>query len=289
MFVRLVLTTLFWGGTFIAGRFLAQTMPHFMAACLRFCFALLGLAGYARAIGQPVKWPGLRQWGVMLGLGATGIFAYNAGFFAGLGEIPASRAALIVAASPVMTLCAVQVLERKGWLVLQVVGVLMSFFGAVVVVSHGHPASLLNGAVGLGELYIFGAVVAWVIYTLLLRYQKAGLDAMSMTFCSILCGAVLLAIPAAIEWHGAGYPLPTLAGWGAIAYLGLLGTSLSFVWYSQAVAAIGAARATQFTNLVPVFGVLLSAVLLGEAVPWASVGGGVVVVAGVMLTNRARS
>jgi len=141
----------------------------------------------------------------------------------------------------------------------------------------------------MGELYIFAAVVAWVVYTLILRYRAQGLDTLSVTFCSILCGTVLLAIPAGFEWHVAGWRIPGLTAWGAIAYLGLLGTALSFVWYSEAVAMIGAARATQFTNLVPVFGVLLSALLLGETVPWASIGGGVLVVAGVMLANRAGS
>lgn len=71
-------------------------------------------------------------------------------------------------------------------------------------------------------------------------------------------------------------------------YLGLIGTALSFVWYSQAVAVMGAARTTQYTNLVPFFGVLLSAILLHEAIPIASVAGGVMVVGGVMLANRAR-
>ncbi|MDP5238620.1 DMT family transporter [Uliginosibacterium sp. 31-16] len=289
IFLRLVLTTLFWGGTFIAGRFLAQTMPHFVAATLRFCFALVGLLGYAWSSGRRIVWPGRGQWGVMLTLGASGIFAYNAGFFAGLGQVSASRAALMVAASPVLTLCAVQWLQRSRWAARQVLGVLLSFVGAVIVVSHGELASLFAGAVGLGELYIFGAVVAWVVYTLILRYRAQGLDALSLTFCSILCGTVLLAVPAGFEWQAAHWQLPTLAAWGAIAYMGLLGTALSFVWYSQAVAAIGAARATQFTNLVPVFGVLLSALLLGEPVLWASIGGGLLVVLGVMTASRASS
>ena len=66
--LRLVLTTLFWGGTFIAGRFLAQTMPHFVAATLRFCFALVGLLVYAWGSGRRIVWPERWQWVVMLAL-----------------------------------------------------------------------------------------------------------------------------------------------------------------------------------------------------------------------------
>jgi drug/metabolite transporter (DMT)-like permease len=286
--LRMVLTTLFWGGTFIAGRFLAQSMPHFVAACLRFCFALVGLGAYVAFCGRRLQWPNRSQWWAMLGLGATGIFAYNAGFFAGLGQLQASRAALIVAASPVLTLCAVNWIQRARWVPRQVLGVLLSFAGALVVVSHGHPLSLIEGAAGMGELFIFGAVLAWVVYTLLLRYQSQGLDALSMTFFSIMCGTLMLAVPAAVEWQAAEWQMPSPAEWAAIAYLGLIGTALSFVWYSQAVAVMGAARTTQYTNLVPFFGVLLSAILLREAIPLASVAGGVMVVGGVMLANRAK-
>lgn len=286
IYLRLVLTTFFWGGTFIAGRFLAQTMPHFMAACLRFCFALAGMLVFAWSTRQVIRWPDRRQWCVAGLLGLTGIFAYNAGFFAGLAHVQASRAALIVAASPVMTLCAVQFIQRAYWSARIVCGVGLSFCGAVIVVSHGDLASLLHGALGVGEVYIFGAVVAWVAYTLVTRYLAKGLDALSMTIFATLCGTAMLAVPAAFEVAETGLPFISWQGWLALAYMGLLGSSLSFVWYSQAVAAIGAARSTQFTNLVPVFGVLLSVLLLGEALPWASILGGVLVVAGVMWVNR---
>lgn len=289
VYFRLVLTTLFWGGTFIAGRYLAQTLPHFLAATLRFCFALLGLGMFALATRQRLRWPDRRQWGVACLLGASGVFAYNAGFFAGLAHVPASRAALIVAASPVLTLCAVQWIGRARWSLAQACGVFLSFCGAVIVVSRGRPADLLTGAVGMGELFILGAVVAWVVYTLVTRYLVRGLDALSMTFFSTLCGCLMLAVPATAELAGSGWPDLTWQAWLALAYMGLLGTSLSFVWYAQAVAEIGAARATQFTNLVPVFGVLLSVLLLGESLPWAAVLGGLLVLAGVIWARRTKA
>ncbi len=286
VYARLILATLLWGGTFIAGRFLAQGMPHFTAASLRFVFALLGLLVFMRATATP--WPTLSraQHGWIFVLGATGIFAYNAGFFASLGLIGASRAALIVAASPLMTFVLVQFIEGARWSPWRLAGVLLSFIGCVMVVSHGHPAQLLHGAVGLGELYLFGAVCAWVVYTLVIRYRLQGVPALPMTLLSAAWGGLLLGLCALGEIFSQAPRWPDLGQWAAMAYLGLFGTTLAFVWYNHAVSRIGAARATQFTNLVPVFGVLLSVLLLGEALPWASVLGGLMVVAGVMLAGR---
>jgi drug/metabolite transporter (DMT)-like permease len=74
----------------------------------------------------------------------------------------------------------------------------------------------------------------------------------------------------------------------AIVYLGLAGTALSFVWFYEGVNRLGAARASVFGNLVPVFGVALAMLVLGEPLFASMVVGGLVVVAGVSLTNLER-
>lgn len=286
VYFRLVLTTFFWGGTFIAGRHLAGELPLYLAASLRFCFALIGLLLFVKFKGCRLLWPDSGQWWVVILLGATGVFAYNAGFFGGLARVPASRAALLVAASPVLTLCAVQWISKAPWSARQVCGLLLSLSGVMLVVSRGQPGALFAGALGEGEAWIAGAVLAWVLYTLIMRYLARGLDVVSLMFFSILSGTLMLMVPALFELRSSQFAPPSLAAWLALAYMGFLGTTLSFVWYAQAVEKIGAARATQFTNLVPVFGVLLSVLLLGERLSWPLVLGGGLVLGGVLLANR---
>ena len=72
----------------------------------------------------------------------------------------------------------------------------------------------------------------------------------------------------------------------SVLYLGAVGTVLGFVWYYEGVVAIGPARTAVFNNLVPVFGVALSALLLGEPILLSMVIGGALVIGGVTLTNR---
>ncbi|HEX4917841.1 MAG TPA: DMT family transporter, partial [Limnobacter sp.] len=74
--------------------------------------------------------------------------------------------------------------------------------------------------------------------------------------------------------------------WLALLYLGAFGTVVAFVWYYEGVRAVGPSRTAVFTNLVPVFGVVLAAVMLGESILLSMLIGGAVTVAGVMLTNR---
>jgi drug/metabolite transporter (DMT)-like permease len=74
--------------------------------------------------------------------------------------------------------------------------------------------------------------------------------------------------------------------WTSIIYLGAFGTVIGFVWYYEGVKAIGPSRTAVFNNLVPAFGIVLAAVLLGEPILISMVAGGVLAVIGVTLTNR---
>ena len=69
-------------------------------------------------------------------------------------------------------------------------------------------------------------------------------------------------------------------------FLAVGGTALGFTWFADGVKRIGAARASVFVNLVPVFAVLQAAVLLDERLGLAVLGGGLLVIAGVWLTTN---
>ena len=72
----------------------------------------------------------------------------------------------------------------------------------------------------------------------------------------------------------------------SLLYLGVFGTVIAFIWYNEGIKAIGPARTAVFTNLVPVFGIALGALMLHESILISMVLGGVLVIAGVSLTNR---
>ncbi len=174
IYVKLVLTALFWGGTFIAGRHVSQHLDPFTIAFLRFAMASALLL--ALAWSQEGRLPRLTggQFVLVALLGATGVFAYNALFFMGLRLIEASRASLIVSMSPAFIAVASALFLRdgSGKLLahpLRAAGILLSVFGAVVVISQGDLRRIFTGGVGLGELFSLGCVLSWVVYSVSAR------------------------------------------------------------------------------------------------------------------------
>ncbi|MBJ6798858.1 DMT family transporter [Geomonas propionica] len=293
VYLKLVLTTFFWGGTFVAARLAVKEAPPFFAATCRFTVAatcLIALtAWYASKEGKSFPVPaGGRQLALLFSLGVTGIFCYNAVFFTGLKLTTATSGALIVAINPLLTavLSALWLRERVN--LTQGVGLLVSLLGVSVVISKGSWAVLAGFAFNKGDLIMLGAPLCWALYSILGKKALASFTPLAATAYAALFGTMLL-FPAALLEHAVlGGPWPSFSwiGWLAILQLALLGTVVGFVWWYQGVGQIGAARAAVFVNLVPFFGALQAALLLGERVVLPQFLGGVLVVAGVYCGSR---
>jgi drug/metabolite transporter (DMT)-like permease len=284
---RLIAVPAIWGGTFVAGKIVVATLSPLMGSFARYlvaCAALL-VAAFVLEGGLP-RLTG-RQWLGTLVLGALGVFAYNLFFMGALVKLPASRAALIIALNPAVTIAisALALGERlslRRWL-----GVAVALLGVAIVVSRGELGSLASGSVGIGEALMFAAVVSWALYTIGGRRVMGGLTPLAATCYAALWGTLLLGLFAAREF---GSLSPAQFDWRmvvSLVYLGVFGTALAFVWYYMSVKKLGASVTSIFNNLVPVFGVAISVLLLGEPLLWSMLVGGVVTILGVLMVSRA--
>ena len=112
------------------------------------------------------------------------------------------------------------------------------------------------------------------------------LSPLAATTYASLWGTSMLALAAGPDLFALkpeDFTLPVVL---SVLYLGVLGTSVAFVWYYQAVQRLGAARTVIFNNLVPVFGATLGVLLLGEPLLPSMLLGGAIAVAGVMLVTK---
>lgn len=280
----MVLVALFWGGTFIAGRVISASLNPLDGAGLRF---LIGGFGLALALSKSGGWCRVerRELLLLVGMGLTGIVAYNLFFFAGMRLTSASRASLIIANNPVGIMLGAWLIFGEKLGRRQLGGIVLSLAGAMMVVLDRHDAGGASGR--LGELLIFGCVASWVSYTLLARQVLARLAPLVATAYSTLAGMLILVVCAAPFASVAKLRAIPFSVWVACVFIGLCATTLAFTWFLDGVAALGASRAGQFINLVPVFAVCLSVLMLGERPSVLSLAGGLLVVGGLLLTQSA--
>ncbi|UJX39762.1 DMT family transporter [Desulfovibrio sp. JY] len=286
IYCKLIGSAVLWGGTWVAGRILGRYMGPFSAAFMRFLLASIFLVFLtARLEGRVPKLT--RQtlpW--LLLLAATGIFAYNALFFAGLRTVPAGRAALIVASIPAVVALFSALLFKERFTVAKACGIAVSFAGVGLIVSGGDPGALLRQGLSFGDVCIFGCVLTWAAYTLAGKKAMERVAPYGAVTWSCILGAAMLLPPALATGLVRDVAAAGVVAWGCLLFFGILATGFGFSWYYEGVRAIGPTKAGVFINLVPVTAVFLGWLLLGEPLSSSLALGGTLVLAGVWLTNR---
>ena len=301
-----------WGASWPAGRVLALSMPPMTSAAWRFLLAVVVLALWLSLRGG---WPRLsrRQWaGLVLG-GAVGVAAWAMLFMLALQRVEASRAAIVVTTNPVFTTVLAAWIFKERFNAGVALGLALAVGGAVLVLSKGDLSGLIAGGFGAGEWLLLGCIASWTSYTLigraltgppsaLPRYgagaserpgtPATGIDSLAATTLSMIVGTVILwAVALVVDGpasmaHTARTLTPGV--WALLVLMSLGATVLSYAWFNRGIAVLGAGTAAGYINLVPVFGVALSALTLGEKVDaWLAIGG-VLTVAGLVVSHRAR-
>lgn len=287
VFVKLLLTAFFWGGTWIAGRSAVQEVSPLAVASWRFLLATLTLGTLLwRREGWP-RWT-RRDWLVLASLGLTGVFCYNVFFLYGLQQIEAGRGALVVAFIPAIIAVTDRLVFRQPMPALRALGVALAMSGCLLVVTQGQPKRLFLGEVGFGEWLLLGTALSWTAYTLINRGMTKRFSPLAMTFGGCLTGWLLLTACALADGSLFDFSGATWRASAGIAFLGLFGTAVSFTWYSEAISRVGSTKAAAFINLVPVFAVIQGALLLGERPGAGVLAGGTIVIGGVLITHYPR-
>ncbi len=287
-YITLTLTAFFWGGTFIAGRLLADSLAPANSSFLRFAIASITLLAVVSLTEKKLPVPHIQQFIVLVFLGFTGVFCYNIFFFTGLKYITAGRASLIIAFTPLTITLLATLFTSERLNAKQFGGILLSLAGAILVVSNGQPHLFLQGGFGPGEKALLGCVLSWSLYSIAGRTILKTLSPLIAVCYSSIIGTLLLAIPAYREnLSGALFTISS-TDWMSLGYLGVCGTAIGFSLYYKGINKIGTTRSGIFINMVPVFALFLSWILLHETVHLMVLIGGFLILMGVTITNITR-
>lgn len=198
-------------------------------------------------------------------------------------HISSGLASIYNATTPLMTMIVAMVaLPSEPRTRNRVIGVIVGFFGVVVLVA---PWAGLGKSSLSGQLACLGATACYgVAFTYLRRFiTPLGLPAVSVACVQISLGALVMMLLTPIMATGSVHLTWRVVG--SMLVLGIAGTGLAYVWNTNVVAAWGATNASTVTYLTPVVGVLLGVTLLGEHITWSEPLGAALVVVGIAITQ----
>lgn len=285
IYVYLVLANLFWAGNYVFAPIVLTEFTPLQMVYLRWLGALLPLFILAAVIERPNWRVAVREWPMHLGQALLGILGYPLLMYQGLLTVNSLDASLLGAINPalIMILAAIVVNERPSRRV--IAGAAVSIVGALIVVTRGDPAELIESGLSVGDLWILASVLAWTFYSV--NARRVSTPPITATTLQVIVAMVVLT-PFAIA---AGPIVPAVVDPGAILsliYISLFPSALGFVLWNLGVAGAGPSRSGIFLNLIMAFTAIIG-LLLGHPVTIVQILGGLVVFGGVYLsTMRSR-
>ncbi|MEE8440545.1 MAG: DMT family transporter [Spirochaetia bacterium] len=202
----------------------------------------------------------------------------------GLRHVSASIASIIIATIPVFTpfVAGPFLGERIGpW---GVVGLGVSLGGVAIIVFERQLEAQFTP---VGLALVFLAVFAAVGYSVAVRKAPMQYRPLTLVKLQSVIGMPIVLVLALVT-EGIPRTLPSVEVALHLAYLGILPSSVAFIFFSTGIRALGASRANVFTNLVPGFTAVFAWLLIGESFTPQKVLGMAVVVTGVFVAQRGR-
>jgi drug/metabolite transporter (DMT)-like permease len=272
--VILAIMPVFFASNLIFGRSAVETVAPWTLAALRWSIACLILAPFAWPAARQHAATLIAQWKLIVLLGFLGMWICGGIVYVALQYTTATHGTLIYTASPVIVVLLGAVLARRALPLGQTIGVLLGIAGVFTIVLEGQPAAILSHHFNVGDLWFILAAIAWSIYSLLLKNSTLQtVPTFALFFVIALAGAILL-IPCMIAewWLIGGFP-STLRAWSSIAGIVIFASLLSYSTYQYGIKAVGPALTSIFLYLLPVYGIALAVLFLGETVrPYHAVG-----------------
>jgi len=260
----LVLTTAFWGGNAVAGKFAVGEVSPFVLSFLRWTLAALVVVCFAWPHLQR-DWPTIRAHLPYLGgMGAMGFGVFAGLLYLGLVSTTAINATIIQAAMPMFIFALNFAFFRTAATPLQAVGYALTLLGVAVTAGRGDLLDLFALELNRGDLFVILAAAVYAGYSVALR-QKPRVHWLSF-LCVLFVAGALASIPFVVAETLMGHAIwPTsTTGWTVLAYVTLLPSLLAQAFFIRGNEVLGSNAAGLFLNLIPIMGAIFSVALLGE-------------------------
>ncbi len=286
-YILLILTTLFWSGNFIVGKAASLfEIPPFTLNFYRWLFAWLILAPFTLPEIIRKKNYILENIGLIIILGITSVTIFNSIVYYSLNVSQVISGVLTISTIPVMIIFFCWLFKIEKTNIYQILGVIFSLLGVVVIITKADWEILLNLSFNKGDLWMVVAMFSWAIYSALLRKKKFELSQLSLLQTIISAGLIFLLPTYLIELalgYKASIHLPFVL---TLTYIVIFPGLASFIFWIRGISIIGSNRSGIFLHLMPIFSTILAIIIFKERFMTYHLIGAMLIITGIYLSNK---
>ena len=286
-YVFLFFAALFWSGNFLVGKFASQyEVPPFSLNFYRWFFAWLILAPFTIQEILKKKNYILENYKYYMVLGITSVTIFNSIVYYSLNFTQVISGVLMISTIPVMIILISSILKIEKTNIFQIIGVFLSLFGVLIIITKANLQLLVNLDFNKGDLTMVLAMLSWATYSALLKKKKYNLSQITLLQVIITCGIVFL-IPIYLLEMQLGYNIKLNMPFVlTLAYVVLFPGLAAFIFWIKGISIIGANRSGIFLHLMPIVAAILAIIIFDEKLMMYHILGAIFILSGIILSNR---
>lgn len=261
----MILTTVFWGGSFVAGKIALPEFPPMTLTFYRFLIATAIIYPYMWRREQ-VKIPEKKDLLLLFGLGFLGVSGYFAFQFTSLLYTSAANSSTINALNPLTSSIIASFLTEERLTKRKIGLIFLALFGVFLTISGGDFGVILSMNYNRGDLIMLLAMLSFSIYGVFSKKATAIYSPLLVTAYIFLFGLIQI-IPLMLRenvWMNV-LDFSTNA-WISIIFMAIGSSVLGYLIQQVAIKNLGVNKTSLFINLVPIFATIFAHFVLGDPI-----------------------
>ena len=286
-YIFLLLTVTFWAGNFVVGKFASMyEVPPFSLNFYRWFFAWLILAPFTIPEIIKKKEYIISNYKLFIVLGVTSITIFNSIVYYSLNFTQVISGVLMISTIPVMIMFFSSILKIEKTNIFQVIGVILSFLGVIIIITKANFEILKNLNFNKGDITMVFAMLSWALYSTLLKKQKYEISQLSLLQVVMSFGLIFL-IPIYFIEYQLGFRITLEKPFFLIlSYVVLLPGLASFILWIKGISIIGANRSGVFLHLMPIMSAIMAMIIFNEKFMFYHMLGACFIITGILLSNK---
>jgi drug/metabolite transporter (DMT)-like permease len=269
--------TVLWAGAFIAGKLGIGKLSPVLLTYFRMLFATIII--FPILIMKDAKWKIERyQIKYVFWTGLIGMTGYHLFFFTALRYTTASNASIINATNPIITAILAYFILKDSFSKRKIFFIITAFMGVSITILDWNINNLVTLSLNVGDIIMFCGTVCWAGYSIIVKKVMKYFTPLKLTAYTFLSCVVILTPFAMVEIFNTNLSNIGIMPFAAVAYMAVFPTVIGYTIQQIVIRELGPSTTALFINLVPIFSIILAAVVLKESFNYLNlISGGVII------------
>lgn len=263
--IYLLIATFFWALGLIVGKFCSAEFPPITSTFFRYLLAGIGM-GIVHFFKEKEFFIEKKDILYIFVLSFLGIVLNGVLFFKGISLTSSINISIISSSTPIVVCILGVIFFKESINIKNIIAIVFSISGILLLLTNGEINSLLSIDFNVGDLIIFGAILSNGIYiigskNILKKYSSTKILTYLFIFTALILSPIYI-------YESKFYVLSEISNKaiGSLVYMAIFSSLLAFLLQQKGIKKIGPIKASLYTNLIPVYSIILSFFILDEQI-----------------------